>query len=205
MGCVENNYNNRNIKTNSLLLKNNMKEQLKTPIRHMLQGLAHWMAYRYEMSNIQLIEADAVFVATDILRTILPNSYIVEREVTKKSLPIVKDKRIDLGIRSKIDGSYKCLIEFKLADATNEGYKGDAEKLSDIKLLDNSIDCLIVNLYRKPCLYSEPEELISENGNASKKKVKISNKVFVRVRCVCNSFTSSTNLKSIKTICIELI
>ena len=45
-----------------------MKEEIKSPIRHMVQGLAHWMAYRNEMSSIQLIEADAVFVATDILR-----------------------------------------------------------------------------------------------------------------------------------------
>ena len=43
-------------------------------IRHMVQGLTHWMAYRNEMSNIQLIEADAVFVATDILRANLPRN-----------------------------------------------------------------------------------------------------------------------------------
>ena len=28
----------------------------------MVQGLAHWMAYRDEMTNIQLIEADAVLI-----------------------------------------------------------------------------------------------------------------------------------------------
>lgn len=183
-----------------------MKEQIKSPVRHMLQGLAHWMAYRYEMSNNQLIEADAVFVATDILRTILPNDYIVEREVSKKSLPIVNDYRIDLGIRSRVDGSFKCLIEFKLADATNKGYKRDAEKLSGIKKLNNSIDCLVVILYRKPCLYSEPKELVNKRGVASKKIVELgNNKVYIKVRCVCNSFSSSTNQKSIKTICIELI
>lgn len=183
-----------------------MKEQLKSPIRQMVQGLAHWMAYRNSMSNVQLIEADAVFVATDILRANLPNDYYVEREVTKTSLPIVKNNRIDMGIKSRTEGSYKCLIEFKLADATNNGYEGDVNKLNQIKQQDENIDCLVVILYRKPCSYSEPKEFIAESGIASRKITKIGkNNVPVNVRCVCNSFPSSTNPKSIKTICIELI
>ena len=183
-----------------------MKEQLKNPIRNMLQGLAHWMAYRNSMSNIQLIEADAVFVATDILRANLPNDYCVEREVTKTSLPSVKNNRIDIGIKSKTEGSYNCLIEFKLADATNKGYEGDVEKLSQIKQQDKDIDCLVVILYRKPCSYSEPQDFINDHGLAKRGKIEVGkNNVKVNVRCVCNSFTSSTNPKSIKTICIELI
>lgn len=183
-----------------------MREQLKSPIRNMLQGLAHWTAYRNSMSNIQLIEADAVFVATDILRANLPNDYYVEREVTKKSLPILKGKnRIDMGIKSRIDGSYKCLIEFKLADATNKGYKGDVEKLSQIKQQNENIDCLVVILYRKPCSYSEPKEFIAKSGIASRKMIEVgNNKILVNVRCICNSFTSTTNSRSIKTVCIEL-
>lgn len=183
-----------------------MKEEIVKPIRHMAQGLAHWMAYRYEMSNIQIIEADAVFVAADLLRANLPNDYCVEREITKKSLPILKSKnRIDLGIKSE-DGSYECLIEFKLADATNKGYEGDVEKLSQIKQQDGNIDCLVVILYRKPCLYSEPKEFIAKSGIASRKKIEVgNNKVPVNVRCICNSFTSSTNPNSIKTVCIELV
>lgn len=182
-----------------------MKEQLKSPIRQMVQGLAHWMAYRNSMSNIQLIEADAVFVATDILRANLPNDYYVEREVTKTSLPIVKNNRIDMGIKSRADGSYKCLIEFKLADATNKGYEGDVEKLSQIKQQDENIDCLVVILYRKPCPYSEPKDFLNDSGLAKRGKIGVGkNNVPVNVRCVCNSFSSSTNQNSIKTVCIEL-
>lgn len=182
-----------------------MKEIITTPIRHMVQGLAHWMAYRYEISNIQLIEADAVFVATDILRANLPKDYKVEREVTKMTLPVIDGGRIDLGIKSE-NGSYECLIEFKLADATNKGYEGDVDKLSKIKQLDNSIDCLVVILHREPCPYSEPKKFITMSGIARRKKIEIgSNKALVSVRCVCNSFSSSTNPNSIKAICIELI
>lgn len=139
----------------------------------MVQGLAHWMAYRNEMSNIQLIEADAVFVATDILRANLPDDYSVEREITKKSLPIVDKQRIDLGIKSKTDSSYNCLIEFKLADATNKGFEGDVDKLSRIKQQYNNIDCLVVILYRKPCSYSEPKEFIAKSGIASRKIIQV--------------------------------
>lgn len=67
----------------------------------MLQGLAYWMAYRREMSSINIIEADAVSTAIDILRSNLPSDYVVEREITKTSLPIVGSKKIDLGIRKK--------------------------------------------------------------------------------------------------------
>ena len=183
-----------------------MKEQLKNPIRNMLQGLAHWMAYRNSMSNIQLIEADAVFVATDILRANLPNDYCVEREVTKTSLPSVKNNRIDIGIKSKTEGSYNCLIEFKLADATNAGYVSDVEKLSRIKQQDPSIDCLVVVLYRKSCGYNTPSNLVDDNGFARRGIIKIgSNKIPVKVRRVCNSFASSKPPKSQKTICLEVI
>lgn len=185
-----------------------MKEEIKSPIRHMVQGLAHWMAYRNEMSSIQLIEADAVFVATDILRAHLSNDFVIEREISKKSLPIVKEQRVDVGIKSKSDGSYKCLIEFKLADATNKGLVGDVEKLSIIK--DNhqnatKIDCLVVILYRKPCAFTEPECFVNEKGNARKKRKIEVGEGSVKVRHVCTSFVSSTAPKSNKVICLEVI
>ena len=44
------------------------------------------MAYRREMSSINIIEADAVSTASDILRSNLPSDYVVEREITKTSL-----------------------------------------------------------------------------------------------------------------------
>ena len=180
-----------------------MKTILSSPIRHMVQGLAQWMAYRNEMSNIQLIEADAIFVAADMLRALLPG-YIVEREITKTSLPIVNGQRIDLGIRT--NNSYECLIEFKLADATNAGYVSDVEKLSRIKQQDPSIDCLVVVLYRKSCGYNTPSNLVDDNGFARRGIIKIgSNKIPVKVRRVCNSFASSKPPKSQKTICLEVI
>ena len=88
-----------------------MKPDFKNPIGNMLQGLSHWMAYRSEVSNIQVVETDVVLIASDMLRASLPGGYIVEREVTKKSLPFIKGRqRIDLGI--KRGSSYECLIEF---------------------------------------------------------------------------------------------
>lgn len=173
----------------------------------MVQGLAHWMAYRNEMSNIQLIEADAIFVATDLLRAHLSKEFIVERETTKKSLPIVQDQRIDLSIKSKSDGLYTCLIEFKLADATNEGYLGDVDKLSKIKENHQNatkIDGLVVILYRKPCAFTEPDCFVNEKGNARKKQKIEVGEGSVKVRHVCTSFVSSTAPKSHKVICLEV-
>ena len=181
---------------------------MESYIRNMVQGLAHWMAYRNEMSNIQLIEADAVFVATDILRARLPSDYIVEREVTRKSLSYIKGKnRIDMGIKCKSDGMYKYLIEFKLADATNKGYEDDVEKLDEIKQQDNSIICLVVILYRTPCACQEPKIFIKDaSGIAKRGKIPVGKKgIKVKVRRVCNSFFFGNKPKSMKTICLEVL
>ena len=183
-----------------------MKDEMKSAIRHMLQGLAHWMAYRSEMSNIQLIEADAILVASDILRAQLSNDYIVEREVTKKSLPIIKERqRIDLGIKSRQDNTYKCLIEFKLADATNRGYTQDVEKLSTIKRINNDIDCLVVILYRKSYVFSKPKEFVNKEGTAKRGGIKIGNQNVVKVRHVSSSYASKKAQKSKKAICLEVL
>ena len=187
-----------------------MKEEIKSPIRHMVQGLAHWMAYRAEMSSIQLIEADAVFVACDLVRAHLSNDdYCIEREITKKSFPIIKDgKRIDVGVRRKSDNKYICLIEFKLADATNKGYEGDVEKLSQLKHSNSdceAIDCLVVILYRNPCVFTEPQVFLDNKGHAKSKGAMVDEKFPVKVKHVCTSFVSSTAPKSHKVICLELI
>lgn len=174
----------------------------------MLQGLAHWMAYRGEFSNIQVIEADAVYQATDILRSRLPKDYVVEREVTKLSLPIlVGKKRIDLGIKSLNDNSYACLIEFKLADATNEGYAGDIDKLHEIKKKDDSIDCLVVILWRKLCNVYMPNKLVSEKGRARRKSIYDGEKgdVPIKVRRVCTSLSTANSKHSKKVICLEVL
>ena len=183
-----------------------MKDEMKSAIRHMVQGLAHWMAYRNEMSNIQLIEADAILVASDILRAQLSNDYIVEREVTRKSLSIIEERqRIDLGIKLRQGNTYKCLIEFKLADATNGGYAQDVEKLSTIKRINNDIDCLVVILYRKSNVFSEPKEFVSKEGTAKRGNIKISDKNVVKVRHVCSSYASSKTPSSKKAICLEIL
>lgn len=43
-----------------------MKNDIKSAINHMVAGVAHWMAYRDEISIIKPIEADVVFTAVDI-------------------------------------------------------------------------------------------------------------------------------------------
>lgn len=183
-----------------------MKSIIKNPLSHMLQGLAHWMAYRYEMSNIKVIEAVAVSEASDILRANLPKDYVVDTEITKTSLPIVGNKKIDLGNSSKTDGTFKCLIEFKLADATNAGYAGDVSKLKEIKQKDTSIDCLVVILYRKSCAFDSPQKLVDSNGKAKRSTIKVGkNGKPVKVRRACNSFTSIKNNSSKKTICLEVL
>lgn len=183
-----------------------MKKELENSIGHMVQGLAHWMAFRHEMSNIPIIEADAVLVATDILRAVLPGHYVVDREITHKMLSCISgNKRVDVGIFSKEDKQYKCLIEFKLNDATNGGYKEDVNKLYAIKKTNNDIDCLVVILYRKSCDFNSPKEFLSSNGHATKRSIMLSNgQIQVVVRRVCNSFPSTTAIKSKKSICLEV-
>ena len=182
-----------------------MNNSIKKSINNMLQGLAYWMAYRREMSSINIIEADAVSTAIDILRSNLPSDYVVEREITKTSLPIVGSKKIDLGIRNK-DNSYWCLIEFKLADATNAGYIGDIEKLYQIKNQNSNIDCLSVILYRKHCRFDNPSSFVNDKGKARKTIIKVGQKnIPVKVKRVCNAFASATCDKSRKTICLEVL
>lgn len=183
-----------------------MKDEIKSAINNMVAGVAHWMAYRDEISIIKPIEADAIFTAADILQSKLSSDYTIKREITKKSLSIVGKHRIDLAIISKNTNNCECLIEFKLADATNEGYEGDVKKLKEIKQENNSIDCLVVILYRNACPFDKPKELVDDCGYAKKSVVKIGkNQYRVRVRRVCNSFTSSRPPKSKKAICLEVL
>jgi len=183
-----------------------MKDVIKSAINHMVVGVAHWMAYRDEISIIKPIEADAIFMAADILQAKLSSDYTIKREITKTSLSIVGKHRIDLAIISKITKNFECLIEFKLADATNEGYEGDVNKLQEIKQKDTTIDCLVVILYRKACPCDKPKELVDSRGFAKRGIIKIGkNKYPVKVRRVCNSFTSNKAPKSKKAICIEVL
>lgn len=183
-----------------------MKKEIYSAINHMVVGVAHWMAYRGEISIIKPIEADAIFIAADILQAKLSYDYTIKREITKKYLSIVGKHRIDLAIISRNTIISECLIEFKLADATNEGYEGDVKKLNEIKQENNSIDCFVVILYRNACPCDKPKELVNSHGFAKGGIVKIGeNKYPVRVRRVCNSFTSSRPPKSKKAICLEVL
>lgn len=184
-----------------------MKKDIHSAVMHMVVGVAHWMAYRDEISIIKPIEADAILVAADILQAKLPSDYKIKREITKTSLSIVGKQRIDLALFSKITNNYECLIEFKLADATNGGYEGDVNKLRDIKQkASNNIDCLVVILYRNACPYDKPNKLVDSQGYARGGVVEIGkNRYPVRVRRVCNSFTSSKPPKSKKAICLEVL
>lgn len=186
-----------------------MNKTIESSIKSMTQGLAYWMAYRSEISSTKIIEADAVLVATDMLRTLLPKHFSIEREITQiPSSPFIGRQRIDLAIKDKSSNQYQCLIEFKLADATNGGYKKDVKKLNIIKQSNPNIDCLIVILYRNLCVFSKPQELVGPDGKANRKtkEITIDNKHMpIRVRRVCNSFSSKTNTKSRKAICIEVL
>ena len=83
-------------------------------IEHMLQGLAFWMAYKSEISTIELTEAEVVGEAVQILLARFSN-YIVKKEVEYSSLDTSLSKQYaDLGIYSREDRSCKCIIEFKL-------------------------------------------------------------------------------------------
>lgn len=180
-----------------------MKEEIRRPLDHMLQGLAYWMAFSGEKNSLKIVESDVVSTAIDLLNILLPKDYYVVREVTRCELNIlVGQQRVDLGI--KHNGSIVCLIEFKLADATNGGYKKDVVKLEKIKRKDENIDCLVVILYRKSCKVNSPKELVEEDGKAIRRKITVKD-IPVRVRRVCNSFSSKTNDNSKKTICLEII
>lgn len=186
-----------------------MNKKIERAIKCMVQGLAYWMAYRSELSSIKILEADAVFIATEILSSWLSNDLSIEREITQSSSSLsIGRQRIDLGIKDKNDGKYLCLIEFKLADATNGGYKNDVKKLSTIKQNNSNIDCLVVILYRNLCEFNKPQELVGQDGKANRKTKVITvgnQQIQIRVRRICNSFSSTTNPKSRKAICIEVL
>jgi hypothetical protein len=175
-------------------------------IFNMLQALTFWVAYKRAVSRINVIEVDVVTEAINILQSNLPKDYKIIREVTRKSLPIVGNKKIDIGIKSITEEKYKCLIEFKLADATNKGYIGDVEKLKAIKNKEPDIKCFVVIVYRNMCEHNKPEYFVDKKGKAVRKNVGVGKKnIKVKVRRVCNSFTSKENNKSRKAICLEVL
>lgn len=181
-----------------------MLEEIKAPIDNMVQGLAFWIAYKGEISTIDLTEADIVSEAAHILSTRFSNYYIkreVEYSLLDTSLP---KQYADLGIYSREDKGCKCVIEFKLGDNTNGGYKRDIQKISDIKKARPDIDCLVVIAYRTSCTAKVPKELVTNQGRAKRGTI-IYSKVSVKVRRVCNAMRSIAANKMKKVVCLEIL
>lgn len=170
----------------------------------MLQGLAFWMAYKSEISTIELTEAEVVGEAVQILLARFSN-YIVKKEVEYSSLDTSLSKQYaDLGIYSREDRTCKCIIEFKLGDNTNGGYKKDIQKISAIKKVRPDIICLVVIASRKSCSAQVPKMLVNRQGKSKRGIITISNES-IRVRRVCNAMRSPTAKKMKKVVCLEIL
>ena len=180
-----------------------MKNYLRSPLEHMLQGLAYWLAYRDVVYKKTVIEAIAVDETFQILQTHLPVGYKVVSEYPYKLIDkSFGNKHADLAIINTA-GICECLIEFKLADNTNGGYAKDVTKLHPIKTSFSNVDCYVVILFRKSCLINQPKELVMPNGKA-KRKVQVNNSM-IAVRRVYTALRSQTAKRMKRVICIELL
>ena len=170
----------------------------------MLQGLAYWLTYKREIYKCQIIEADVVMEAVQILQAHLPHNYKLIREYPYLGISQgIGRKFADLAIVNS-NGECECLIEFKLADATNGGYKDDIKKLSQVKAIHNNIDCYSIIVFRKSCNVDEPTNLVSPNGKARKSLLSEGSQNY-KVKRVCNSVSSINAKKMKKVICLELL
>ena len=182
-----------------------MKPFLRNPFERMLQGLAYWLAYKGETYKCEIFEADAVTEAIQILLFQLPSGYKVVREFPYVSISkSFGGKRADLAILNA-NNECECLIEFKLADATNERYEGDVIKMGGVKACNPNLDCYVIILYRKSCKIDVPKKLVDNNGKAMKKEITVNSSQRIRVRRVCNAIRSQTATNMKKVICIEVL
>lgn len=182
-----------------------MKSYLRNPFERMLQGLAYWLAYKGETYKCAIIEADAVSEAIQILQSQLPSGYKVVREFPYGTISkSFGGKHADLAILNA-NKECECLIEFKLADATNERYAGDVEKMGGVKACNSNIDCYVIILYRKSCKKDVPKKLVNNNGKAMKKEITVNSSQRIRVRRVCNAIRSYSSKNMKKVILIELL
>lgn len=62
-----------------------MKSVFKSPFEHMLQGLAYWLTYKSETYKCQIIEADVIMEAVQILQSYLPHQYKLVRNTPIKT------------------------------------------------------------------------------------------------------------------------
>ncbi len=182
-----------------------MKSIFKNPFEHMLQGLAYWLAYKEETYMCKIIEADAVTEAIHILQSQVPTGYKVVREFPYRSISSsFGNKHADLVILNA-NKKCECLIEFKLADATNGGYVADVKKISGVKTSNPNIDCYVIILYRKSCKIDVPNKLVDNNGKAVKKVLIINSSQSIKVRRVCNAIRSQTAKSMKKVVCLEVL
>lgn len=184
-----------------------MDSLLKKPIERMVQGLAYWVAYKWETSAVKFVEAEAVGEAANILFNRIPFPVKIKREVDYRIIcpSIKKSQRADLGLF--YNNQCKCLLEFKLSENTNGGYEADIEKLMQVKALNSDIDCFVVLIYRHSCSLTEPYFLC--NGRASKSDIvnttKKGLKYKIRVRKVGNAISSLSKDTMKKVVCIEIL
>ena len=182
-----------------------MKPLLRTPLEHMLQGLAYWLAYKSETVKYKITEHEAVGEAIQILQSRLPLGYKIVREYPYRNLSTKYSvhQHTDLAIVNSND-ECECLIEFKLANSTNGRLKSDVVKMSSIKKDCPDVDCYVVVVYRQSCSAKVPKGLVDNDGKANKKPISIGS-TSVKVRRVCNAVSSKTAETMKKVICVELV
>lgn len=181
-----------------------MKSILKKTIGSLVQGMAYWIAYSCEINAVKFTEAEAVGEITKILQTKIAFPAKICREVEYRSVcPSIKNsQRADIGIY--IENKYQCLIEVKLSDNTNGGYKADIKKLSQIKQADSTIDCFVILLYRSSCNIDDPKLFVSIDGKALKRTL-VDADCKIRVRRVSNAISSMNAKKMKKVVCFEVL
>ena len=182
-----------------------MKKHLRSPLEHMLQGLAYWLAYKRETVKYLITEHEAVGEAIQILESQLASGYKIVKEFPycKVCSKYSVHQHADVAIINP-QGECDCIIEFKIAGSTNGGYKADIKKMANVKKDCPDIDCYVVILYSQSCNIDVPKNLVDGNGKAIKKPIPM-NSTKIRVRRVCNAVCSKNAKKMKKTICIELL
>ena len=182
-----------------------MKKHLKSPLEHMLQGLAYWLAYKRETVKYLITEHEAVGEAIQILQSQLAPDYKIVKEFPygKVCDKYSVHQHADVAVLNS-QGGCECLIEFKIAGSTNGGYKSDIKKMVNVKKDCSDIDCYVVILYSQSCTAGVPRGLVDNNGKAIKNPDPIDS-TKIRVRRVCNAVSSKNATKMKKTVCIELL
>ena len=181
-----------------------MKFLLSKVIDRIVQRMAYWIAYSCEANVVKFVEAEAVTEIANILHVNFPFRVNIKREVDYRAInPTIKqNQRADLGVF--IDGECKCLIEVKLNENTNGGFRKDIKKLSQIKHYNPDIYCFVILLYRSSCYINEPKFFVSEDGKALKRTIEI-DQGKIRVRRVSNALCSPTAKKMKKVVCFEIL